>query len=357
MKDWKKTVIKLNTPIIEAMRIIDAGALQIALVVDEHYCLLGVITDGDIRRGLLTGVSLSLPVHTIMNKNFTAANVHAPHEEIFRLMKQNDLKQIPVIDESGCIVDLKIFSAMFQLLERDNWVVIMAGGLGTRLQPLTNDCPKPLLKVGDKPLLETIIDNFIESGFRKFFISINYKAEMIEAFLGDGARWGININYLRENMRMGTAGALSLLPQRPVDTFIVMNGDVLTRVNMQHLLDFHSFYKARATMCVQEYHLQFPYGVIGTDEHRIISINEKPSHRCFVNAGIYVLEPEVLDFIPQNSTFDMTTLFERLIMQGYETAAFPIREYWMDIGKIDDFERANGEYQLNFQKLQSEEDS
>ena len=344
MKDWRKTLITLSAPILEAVKIIDASALQIALVVDGHSRLLGVVTDGDIRRALLKGLSLDRSVELIMNKDFTAVGVDSDRDKILELMKQKDLRQIPVVDDRGRVVDLKLLTEMIQLPERQNWVVLMAGGMGTRLQPLTDDCPKPLLKVGDKPLLGTIIEKFIEFGFRKFFVSVNYKAEMIEAFLGDGSQWGIEVFYLRENKHMGTAGALGLLPTRPSCPLIVMNGDVLTSVNMQHLLDFHLANKARATMCVTDYRFQFPYGVIQADHHRLTGIEEKPIHRFFVNAGIYVLEPEALEFVPKNSFFDMPNLFEKLIARGDETVVFPIREYWMDIGRMGDFERANGEY-------------
>ncbi len=224
----------------------------------------------------------------------------------------------------------------------------MAGGTGSRLQPLTDDCPKPLLMVGNKPLLETIVENFVEFGIRKIFVSVNYKADMIETFLGNGSRWSIDIYYLREKERMGTVGALGLLPERPAHPLIVMNGDVLTKANFQYLLDFHQSHRAKATMCVRDYHFQVPYGVVKTDQHRLIGIDEKPVQQFFVNAGIYVLEPEILDLIPYDAYLDMPDLFEELFKQGRETIVFPIHEYWMDIGKIDDLERARGEYAKNF---------
>jgi len=348
MKDWKKTLMRPDRPIIEAMRIIDESALQIALVVDEDMRLVGVITDGDIRRAVLRGMTLDLPVHQIMFKDFTTVGIHASRDEILDLMKEKDLKQIPVIDEQGCVIDLRVLVDLIRLSDRENWAVIMAGGVGSRLQPLTDDCPKPLLMVGNKPLLETIVENFAEFGIRKIFVSVNYKAEMIEAFLGNGSRWNIDIRYLREKERMGTVGALGLLPERPAHPFIVMNGDVLTKVNFQYLLDFHQVHRAKATMCVRDYHFQVPYGVVRTDQHRLTGIDEKPVQQFFVNAGIYVLEPEVLNIIPHDAYLDMPDLFGRLFKEGHETIVFPIHEYWMDIGKIDDLERARGEYAKNF---------
>jgi len=350
MSDWKKTIIHPTTPIREAMQIIDTTAIQIALVTDEQSRLVGVITDGDIRRGLLKAISLEEPVHLIMNQNFTSVGLYTSRGEILRLMKLRVLRQIPVLDDQGRVVDLKILEDLIKPVPKDNWVVLMAGGLGSRLRPFTDTCPKPLLKVGNKPLLETILENFMAYDFHKFYISVNYKAEMIEAYLGNGSRWGIIINYLREAERLGTAGALGLLPEKPAQAVIVMNGDVLSNVNLQHFLDFHQSHEAKASMCVWDYHVKVPYGVIKTDQHRLIGIDEKPIQRFFVNAGIYVLEPAVLDFIPKNTHLDMPDLFALLINKGYETAAFPIREYWMDIGRLDDFEKANGEYHEVFDK-------
>jgi dTDP-glucose pyrophosphorylase len=344
MKDWKNTLITSYNPIMEAMKIIDVGAMQIALVIDDDGRLIGVITDGDVRRGLLNGITLEQPVHLIMNKDFTVVSVNTSHEEILNLMKRKDLRQIPVVDDRGCVVNLKLLVDMIQLTSRDNWVVLMAGGLGSRLRPFTDECPKPLLQVGDKPLIETILENFVEHGFQKFFVSINYKGKMIEDSLGDGSRWGVTINYLREDIPLGTAGALGLLPDRPAHPLIVMNGDVLTKVNPQFLIEFHENHKAKATMSVRDYHFQIPYGVVNTDQHRLLGIHEKPLQQFFVNAGIYVLEPDVLELIPRNTCLDMPSLFEQLIGLGLEIVVFPIREYWIDIGQIDDFKRANGDY-------------
>ena len=215
--------------------------------------------------------------------------------------------------------------------------------------PLTDQCPKPLLKVGQRPLLETIILNFINYGFHNFYVSVNYKADMIKQYFGDGSRWNVSINYIEEPERMGTAGSLSLLPKKSIkEPLIIMNGDLLTKANFRHLLDFHLQHKAEATMCVREYSLQIPYGVVTSDRHRLTAINEKPTHRFFVNAGIYVLQPEVLNQIPRNQYMDMPSLFDLLIKNQQETAVFPIREYWLDIGRISDFEQANNEYISEF---------
>ena len=233
--------------------------------------------------------------------------------------------------------------------KRKNPVVLMVGGLGTRLRPLTNDCPKPLLKVGNKPILETIVENFIEEGFYEFYFAVNYKSEMIEKYFGDGSRFGIKINYIREKNRMGTVGALSLLPEKLKESAIVMNGDLLTKVNFGKLLDYHKEQEALATMAVREYTYQIPYGVIHFADSKIIGIEEKPSQSFFVNAGIYVLSPEAVARVDKEKFFDMPDLFNEIIKDGKITAAFPIREYWLDIGKIDDFEKAQGEFREVFE--------
>lgn len=220
----------------------------------------------------------------------------------------------------------------------------MAGGVGSRLRPLTDDTPKPMLRVGDRPLLETILENFIEYGFHHFYFSVNYMADVIKDHFRDGSRWGVSIEYLHEVERLGTAGALRLLPGRPPNELLVMNGDLLTKINFSHLLDFHAAHGSSGTMCVKEYELQVPYGVVNIDNHRITGVDEKPVKRFFVNAGIYVLQPDSLDLLPASGYFDMPSLFEKMIASRRETAAFPVREYWLDIGQMADYDRANGEF-------------
>ncbi|WP_018132197.1 nucleotidyltransferase family protein [Effusibacillus pohliae] len=344
MMRWKKISIYPSTPILKAIEIIDAGAMKIALVVDEGHRLLGTVTDGDIRRGILRGIGLDDPVETVMNPNPITARANEARQTVLAIMKLKRLHQIPIVDEQGRLVGIETLDDLLKGNCRDNWVVLMAGGLGSRLRPLTDLFPKPLLKVGSKPILETIMENFIEHGFRKFYLAVNYKAEMIEEYFGDGSRWGVEIHYVREEKRLGTAGALGLLPEKPDKPIVVMNGDLLTKVNFQQLLDFHMEHRAQATMCVREYDFQVPYGVVKVDKSRLVGIDEKPVQKFFVNAGIYVLEPEALDLIPQDEFFDMPTLFDKLIELNCETVVFPIREYWLDIGRKEDFERANGEF-------------
>lgn len=344
MKEWQKTLIGPSTPILKAMEIIDSSALQIALVIEPQGTLMGVVTDGDIRRGLLKGLPLDSPVHLIMNRRFSAANAGITREQTIKYMQDRSIRHLPIIDEKGCVIGLKTIEDLFRSTISESWIVLMAGGMGKRLGPLTQHRPKPLLEIGNRPILETIVTRLSEQGFRKFFISVNYKAEMIEAHFGNGDRWDADIQYLREREKLGTAGALSLLPEKPTQPFVVMNGDLLTNLNIMHLLDFHRDHQAKATMCVREYEFQVPYGVIRANEHRLLCIDEKPVHRFLVNAGIYSLEPQVLDLVPRNQMFDMPHLFEKLVAAGQNTMVFPICEYWMDIGRRNDLEQATAEY-------------
>jgi len=348
MRNWKEIIITAETSIIDSLEIIDRGALQIALVVDDEDKLIGTVTDGDIRRGILKGISLHSPVKEIMQSNPTIAHMSDSKELILSTMKTKKLRHIPVLNDKGHIVRVELMDQLIQSNRRSNWVVLMAGGLGTRLSPMTDDCPKPLLKVGTKPILETILNSFIDHGFYRFYLSVNYRADMIMDYFGDGSKWGVEIRYVHERMRLGTAGALSLLKETPSEAIIVMNGDLLTKVNFQQLLDFHKETNAKATMCVREYEYQVPYGVVNVDNHKLVTIVEKPIQYYFVNGGIYVLDPELLRFIPEMKYYDMPTLFEAAISNRMETAAFPIREYWIDIGRMDDFNRANDEFKERF---------
>jgi dTDP-glucose pyrophosphorylase len=344
MKDWKKVVIAPEVSIREAIRTIDTGALQIALVVDTENRLQGTLTDGDVRRGILREVSFDDPVCKIMNSSPVVAHVHQGREKILNLMKERSLHQIPIVDGEGRLVGLEVVEALLQSQHFSNQVVIMAGGLGSRLRPMTNDCPKPMLKVGGRPILETLLRNLKEQGFFRIYLSVNYMADLITDYFGDGSAFGVEIEYLHEEKKLGTAGALSLMPEPPTEPLVVMNGDLLTKVDFQHLFDFHNHHKAVATMCVREYDFQVPYGVVKVDQHRMVGIEEKPVHKFFVNAGIYVLNPQVLTAIPQGTYCDMPAVFDRLAQEGHDSAAFPIREYWLDIGRLDDFERASCEF-------------
>lgn len=342
--NYKDISITPDKTIKSALQILDATAKKILFVVDGSGKLLGTVTDGDIRRGILKNTSLIDKVTEVMKSNPKTVRAGTNREEMLRLMKLADVSHLPVLDELGKLVDVISRDELLDRQKRGNIVVLMAGGLGTRLRPLTNDCPKPLLKIGKKPILETIIDSFIDCGFYRFYLAVNYRSEMIEEYFGDGSKYGVEIKYIHEKKRMGTAGALYFLPEKPVEPIIVMNGDLLTKLDFGELLDTHIKNGSAATMAVREYSYQVPYGVINCDGDRIVSIEEKPEHTYFVNAGIYVLEPEVVARVDKEEFFDMPNLFKDIIGEGGKAGVYPIQGYWLDIGRLDDFERAKIEF-------------
>ncbi|MDC1122007.1 nucleotidyltransferase family protein [Nitrospinaceae bacterium] len=344
MKNWEKTFVDPSTSIKDAIRILESSGMQISLVVDHKKCLLGAITDGDIRRAILKGISLERPVEEAMNKKPTVASPEDDRNYVLTIMKSQLIHHVPIVNKEGVVVGLETVDQLYFGGMEDNWIVLMAGGLGTRLLPLTKDCPKPMIKVGNKPLLELTIQRCIKAGFRKFFISVNYKAEMIKSYFKDGSKWGIEIQYIHEEEKMGTAGSIGLLPQRPDKAFLVMNCDLVTNVNLVNMFQFHQKNKAKGTMGVCEYMIEVPYGVVEIQEHKISSINEKPTQRFLINGGIYVLEPETLELFNENIFLDMPELFNKMIAKNWHTSVFPIREYWIDVGQISDLEKANYDF-------------
>ncbi len=348
-KDWRSVLIHPEATILETIQVIDRGAMRVALVVDADHHLVGVVTDGNVRRGLLNHIGLQEPVSKIMNPRPTSVQVTDTREQVLSVMNARKIEHIPVLDAQGVVVGLEILEELTRPTPKDNWVVLMAGGLGSRLGSLTQSCPKPLLRVGPKPILEVILESFLEYGFQRFYLSVNYKKQMIQDHFGDGSAWGVEIRYLEEKERMGTAGSLSLLPERPELPFFVMNGDLLTRIHFQHILDFHAKHRAQATLCVRRIEQTIPFGVVEMKQHQLTSIEEKPTHYYFVNAGIYVLEPTLLSLIPDGHHLDMPDLFRKAIAQGHLTAAFPFLDYWVDIGQMGDYDRARQEYAQVFQ--------
>lgn len=343
MKNWRKLIVSEQQTLLETMRLIDETSLQFAIVLNEEDVLLGTVTDGDIRRGILRGEGLDVAISSVMNTTPFTAIQGQSFTAYKQLMKQKKLKQLPIVDKQNKVIDVLFIDAI-DICSNKNEVILMLGGLGTRLRPLTENIPKPMLKVGSKPIVETIVDGFKQYGYTNFTFCVNYKKEVIQSYFQHGAAFGVHIHYVEEQKRMGTAGALSLLTQRPTEPFFVMNGDLLTQVNFDQLMQFHLEQDAVATMCVREYEYQIPYGVIETNGTDLVAIKEKPVHRSFVNAGIYVLSPKVFDYIPNDEFYDMPTLFEKLIEEQLKTAVFPIHEYWLDIGQMDDFQRANEYY-------------
>jgi len=344
MKNYKNILLKPTSTIKEALEIIDKGAIRIAIVLDDDEKVIGTLTDGDIRRGFLNGNSFETTIEQLYFKNPILASINDSKELLIQKAIRNTIYQIPIVDNEGRLVKIEDLANLLQSKVQRNRVILMAGGLGTRLRPLTENTPKPLLKIGNKPILETIIENFAKYGFVNITISVNYRGDMIREYFGDGSQFGVTIDYIEEKERLGTAGALSLIEDRPQEPFFVMNADLLTNVNFEHLLEFHLSEHSLATMCVREYDYQVPYGVIEMQGSEITSIVEKPTHKFFVNAGIYVLSPQMFEFIPENEFYDMPTLFESVIEKKMKSVSFPIHEYWLDIGRVSDFERAQDEF-------------
>ena len=344
MSNFKKILLSPTTTIRQALEIIDSGSMKIALVASENQKLLGTLTDGDIRRAILSGRGLDDLIEPIYCRMPTTCGINDSKEKILQLAVAHKLYQIPVVDVEGRIVGIAEVDELLKPGQHKNKVILMAGGLGTRLSPLTDTTPKPMLHVGNKPILETIIENFSKYGYTDIILSVSYKSHVIEEYFGDGNQFGVEISYVHESKRMGTAGALSLMRENLTEPFFVMNADLLTNVNFQYMQDYHLSHDAVATMAVREYDFQVPYGVVNVQDGKISSIEEKPTHKFFVSAGIYMLSPEILVSIPDDEFFDMPTLFQKLIAEKRNAVSFPIREYWLDIGKMSDYERANNEY-------------
>ena len=345
MSNYKKIFVHPSSTIKHTMKVISAGSLKIALVVDASNRFKGTISDGDIRRkGLLKGKSLDGTIEDIYNSNSLFLDKKTPKKVLCDLCINNNIGQIPILDKNNRVVDLFILNEFLEKKQYKNTVVLMAGGEGLRLMPLTKNIPKPMLKVGNNPILHTIIEGFSKHGFTNFILCVGYKSDVIKDYFKDGKELGVNIDYVTDNKPMGTAGALSLLKRKFDEPLFVMNGDVLTNINYEELLHFHESNNAKATMCVREYAIEVPYGVITTNKKDIVAIKEKPIHSFFVNSGIYLLEPNCIEWIPSNEFYDMPMLFQKLIEMNEKVISFPIKEYWKDIGHLSEYEQAIREY-------------
>ncbi len=337
---WQEILVSPNTSMEETISVIDKGALKLALVVDSERQLLGVVTDGDIRRALIRHLSMASEISSVMHKTPLIAAPNTSRTKLLNLMNAKGLTAIPIVKD-GVVVGLETLQKVISAKRYDNPVFLMAGGFGTRLKPLTDNCPKPLLKLDDKPILETILENFIACGFHQFYISTHYMPEAIQQHFGNGEKWNVDIHYVHEETPLGTGGSLGLLPKNLPDLpVIMMNGDVLTKIDFELLLQYHNQHQPMCTMCVREDEYQVPYGVVEADESRIISLVEKPTHKYFINAGVYVVSQSLISTVDENQRVDMTDLIETAIANKDYVAMFPVHEYWLDIGKMVDFYQA-----------------
>ena len=348
MADWKKTLVTEAVTISEAVNILNEVSLRIVLVVNSNMQLLGTITDGDIRRGLARHVQMSDPVDVIMNKTPVTVSIETSREAVLGVMRRYDILQVPILDADDRVVKVEFLQDFTHQEVLENPVLLMAGGVGTRLQPLTNDVPKPMLKVGDKPILETIVMQLVDAGFRNLFISVCYMGEMIRQYFGNGQAWGVNIEYLEEDKPLGTAGALMLLPTNvSKHPLLIMNGDILTKVNFRRLVEYHSEQKADLTVCVRSYEFQVPYGVVEINKNRVKNLQEKPVQSLFVNAGIYIVGNNVVSEYNGNTVIDMPDFINHHVDAGRNIYAFPIHEYWLDVGVMENYKKAQSDIETS----------
>ena len=341
-QDLERLVIPDTANIGDAMTAIEKNWREVVMVASPEHAIIGVITDGDIRRGLLGGLTMQSPAAKVMSRNFISVPLKTDRAAVLDLMKALRIRHVPVVDKNKNLLGMHFLEEIIGTPTRPNAAVIMAGGKGTRLRPYTENCPKPMVKVAGRPILERIILNLVGNGIRTIFISINYLGHMIEEHFGDGSDFGCEIEYLRETTELSTGGALSLLPKDLEHPIIVLNGDQVTRLDVQGILACHSEYNADATISVGHYRHEVPYGVVHQQSGKLLRLEEKPALDILINLGIYVLSPGVLNLVPPNQFFMMTDLFASLLQENKIVATHFSEEDWIDVGRPADLKRANG---------------
>lgn len=344
-ESWRQAIILNACNVLQGIKTLNESQVKIALVVNESGKLEGTVSDGDVRRGLMRGIELAAPIQEIFNPDPIVVPPHLTREVVVQLMKTNRIFQIPIVDEDSQLLGLHLWDEVSTTVERPNAMIIMAGGKGTRLHPQTNTCPKPLLPVGGKPILEHIIERATSQGFSKFVIAINYLGDMIESYFGDGKSFNVQIEYLREEKPLGTAGSLSLLDPLPKIPFVVTNGDVISDINYGDIIDFHVEHNAIATMAVRLQEWQNPYGVVQMRDFQIYEYIEKPLVRSYINAGVYVLNPSPIQSLVEGEPCDMPDIFQKLLSESRLVVAYPIHEGWIDVGQPKDYFLANQQYE------------
>lgn len=349
MTELERVTVNPDNSVRKVMECIDQSARGIALVLDEQRHLIGTVTDGDIRRAILAGMNLDLSISELLQQRqpgFASGAITAPlgtdDTTLLHLMSENDVRHIPLVDDHGCVADISFLTELVKEYELPLRALVMAGGQGSRLRPLTEELPKPMLPVGNKPLLQLIVEQLKQAGIRQVNVATHYKGDVIAEHFKNGEAFGVDIRYVKEDQPLGTAGALSLLDEVD-EPLLVMNGDILTRVDFRALLHFHREHKADLTVCVRQYEFNVPYGVIDADGVNVKGISEKPVVRQFINAGIYLLNPQVRKLIPNGQPYDIPDLIDRLIQEQRTVVCFPIREYWLDIGKVDQYDQAKAD--------------
>lgn len=350
MNSFEKIVLLETSTIFQALNSINENSMGIVIIVDERNYLKGTLTDGDIRRALIKGTSLDVSIKRIYNSNCKFVYETYNIDDLKYFIRVDKIKLIPVVDINRKVIDIICEEDITNLhpKTKKNHVIIMAGGMGARLKPLTDDIPKPMLKVGEKPLLEILINQLKKNGFNKILISVNYKADVIENYFRNGEDFGVEIEYLHEVQRMGTAGSIKLSKEYIDEPFFVVNGDILTNVNFENILTYHLENKFDITIGSRAYEMQVPYGVLNTNDICVTSIEEKPLVRYNVSGGIYVINPEILKYIPDNEYYDMNELINSVLFDKRNVGSFIIEDYWMDIGHVNDYYKANEDVEKYF---------
>lgn len=344
MNDRADDQVHETASLIQVLRKIESGSNKIALVVDDDRRLVGTVTDGDIRRGIIRGIAMDGPVRAVMNETPLTASPHDDRRQVERVMRRKAIRHMPVVDDHGRVIDIIVLGKHHMVSNFDNPVVIMAGGFGTRLEPLTRFKPKPMLTVGGKPILQTIVESLVAQGFWRFYLSVHYKSRVVEDYFGNGSIWNATIHYLREPEPAGTAGALALLAGEVDLPVLMINGDVLCRLDGRRFLNFHNNGDFSMTVGVHDYKFEVPFGQVTVEKGRLTALSEKPEHTVTINAGVYLFEPDLLNSVPKGRVVHVTDLIERQLSQNRGVGAFRLDGYWRDVGDHAEFERANREY-------------
>lgn len=335
--------VEADKTLLDALRAVDRGSLGIALVVDQAERLIGLLTDGDIRRALLAGQPLDAPLLPHANRSFVSVGPSESRAEVLDLMNARTIHQLPIVDAGGRVLGIHLLHEVVRPAPQAGWAVIMAGGKGTRLGALTRDTPKPMLRVAGRPILERIVLHLAGFGFQRIFLSINYLGHIVEEHFGDGSRFGCRIEYLREEVPLGTGGALALLPERPSAPLLVMNGDLVTQADFPAMIDFHGRGGHAATVGVRRYFHSVPFGCLEVEGGRVKALEEKPTLSRVVNAGMYVLSPDVVARVPVGQEFPLPALLEQCIARGEAVGAFEVEGDWIDVGQREQLKEARGE--------------
>jgi dTDP-glucose pyrophosphorylase len=337
---WRTTLVPLGSTVQQAIHSLESSSMQIVLVVSESDRLVGTLTDGDIRRAFLNGFNLDSPVDSIIQRDPLAVPPEISKSQVLLIMQVNKIHHLPIINGEGILIGLHIWDALTAPRTIENVMIIMAGGKGSRLHPYTENCPKPMLEVGGKPMLQYVVEKAVANGFQNIYISLCFLGSMIEQHFGDGSKFGAQIEYIRESTPLGTAGCLGLLPRVSQLPVVVTNGDILTDINYNEVLDFHISNGATATMAVRRHEIQNQFGVVRANGIEIEGFEEKPIYRSCVNAGIYVIEPVALTYLEHGEACDMPTLFSRIKQNLGRTIVYPMHEAWLDVGRPEDLAQA-----------------